>query len=183
VSDWRPGPLPYRRALDLLITDLWPGGEVVSTSRMRGGIGTLMHAVDVVRRDERLRLVLRRFNRPQAGMDAELARREWDVLSRLHAIGLPVPQPLWVDTESEWFGVPALLLRRLRGRPDLDPQDLDAWARGIAGALAEIHAVEIGPFIDVLPDETREDRQLRYLASELSDDVVAAAPVASSRHV
>lgn len=89
-----PQPVPYRRPLDDLVAELFPSGRVVRTRRLRGGLGSLMHAVDVEHGRERVRLTLRRFNQPQWGMDRELARRESEVLHRLDAAGLPVPCPI-----------------------------------------------------------------------------------------
>jgi prepilin-type processing-associated H-X9-DG protein len=141
-----------------------------------------MHVVDVDRNGERTRLTLRRLNQPEWGMDAELARKEWEVLSLLRDTPVPAPEPVWMETEGEIFGVPALLLRHLPGRPVLDPDDLDGWAAGLASVLAAIHAVDLDVFAGVLPDETREQRLLRHLAEEIGD-VALASPTIDARLV
>lgn len=175
--DTRPRPLPYRRALDELVAELIPGARVVRARRLRGGIGTLMHLVEVDDGGERRRLTLRRLNQPQWGMDTELARKEWDVLARLRGTDVAAPEPIWLETTGERFGVPTMLLDHLPGRPVLAPDDPAVWADGIASALASIHAVEVDRIADVLPAESREERMLRHLAEELTDAETTGAAI------
>jgi aminoglycoside phosphotransferase (APT) family kinase protein len=48
-------------------------------------------------------------------------------------VGVPAPRPLLLDAEAEYFGVPAMVLSYLPGRPlyELSPANLDELARGI----------------------------------------------------
>ncbi len=175
---------PDRRVLADVVSEIVPGASVVTVRSLRGGLASLTHAVDIDADGERIRLTLRRYSHPEWGYDAAAVRREVSVLERLADAGLDVPRPVWVDADGERFGLAALLLRRLPGRPVLDPPDVSSWARGIAGALATIHAVDVGVLADVLPEETREGRHLRYLAEEageeLAGDVVDGyAPLAA----
>jgi aminoglycoside phosphotransferase (APT) family kinase protein len=52
--------------------------------------------------------------------------------------------------EGELFGLPALVLERLPGAPDVDPRDPSAWADAMGTALAAIHSVDLQSF-DNLP--------------------------------
>jgi aminoglycoside phosphotransferase (APT) family kinase protein len=159
---------PYRRVLEDVVAEVVPNGSVRRVRRLGGGLASLMHAVDVEVRGTRVPLTLRRC-RPDRGHDAAIARKEWEVLAHLHGIGMPVPEPLWLDADGERFGIPAMLLRRLPGRPVLAPGDIAAWARGLAVALARVHAVDVTPVVPLLPSETHQQRQLRYLHDEVSD--------------
>lgn len=155
---------PYRDTLDEVVAEVFPDGRVTRSRRMRGGLGSLMHAVDVDVGGERLHLSLRRFHRPEWGHDAELARREFHVLKHLHAEGLAVAEPIWMDADGGRFGAPALLLRHVPGEPILDPPDVVSWAEGLAGALVAIHRVDVAPLVPHLAGGTREERILRHLA-------------------
>lgn len=64
---------------------------------------------------------------------------EWARLRFAQRVELPVPTPVALDAEGEWFGCPALVMSRLPGRVDLNPTDLDSWLRQIARTLAVVH--------------------------------------------
>lgn len=172
-----PRPPAYRAQLEQVVGEVFPGGSVVRTRRLGGGLGSLMHAVDVDVNGERLRLTLRRFNHPDGGQDAATTRREWQVLLRLRGAGLAVPGPVWLDAEGARFGTPAMLLHRLPGRPVLAPADVDAWAQGLVSALVTIHRLDVRVLGGLLAGETREQRQLRYLDEELTEQVLDASVV------
>lgn len=70
--------------------------------------------------------------------------------------------------------MPALLLRRLPGRAILAPDDIGTWCGGLAESLVSIHRVDPATVADILPDETREERTLRYLNEEATPDAYAS---------
>ena len=108
-----------------------------------------MQAVDLdAPEGRRLRLVVRRY-RPEFDQGSETARRESLLLTRLLECGLPVPEPVWLDAEGSFLGLPTLVMARLPGRPLLEPKDPVDWANQLAGALARLHALPPDRFADV----------------------------------
>jgi aminoglycoside phosphotransferase (APT) family kinase protein len=115
-----------------------PDVEVVGDARaLAGGQSCSTHEVELTSSSGRRTVVVRRHDHESA---VGLARREYHHLERLWAKGLPVAQPLLIDEEA-LFGVPTVVMSRLPGRPDLQPDDPDDWARQMGETLAHVHAV------------------------------------------
>jgi aminoglycoside phosphotransferase (APT) family kinase protein len=109
--------------------------------RLRGGISSGMHLVELVAADGARRpLVLRRYNAHRQQADPTACLREWRLLSLLHPAGLPVPEPVLLDAEGRIFGGPAIVLSRLSGHGLLAPRDLTTYLQRLAETLAELHA-------------------------------------------
>src|SRR5437867_1569513 len=98
-----------QRSLAELANAVSPGSRVLRVRRLGGGLTALMHAVDLdAPGGRRLRLVVRRY-RPEFDQGSETARRESLLLTRLLACGLPVPEPVWLDAEGSFLGLPTLV--------------------------------------------------------------------------
>jgi aminoglycoside phosphotransferase (APT) family kinase protein len=76
--------------------------------------------------------------------------REFRLLSALHPLGLPVPEPIFLHDEPEPAGTPFYVMRFVEGRtlwdprlPDLEPAERAPLQRGMARLLAQLHAVEV----------------------------------------
>jgi len=82
-------------------------------------------------------LVLKLFLR-----DGGRATTEFENLSMVAALSVPTPDPLYLDAEGTWFGVPALVMSALPGAPDMHPSDVDQWVSAAATALAAIHDLD-----------------------------------------
>jgi aminoglycoside phosphotransferase (APT) family kinase protein len=129
---------PRATELAALAATFGPDVEVVGDARaLAGGQMCSTHEVDLTSGSGRRTVVVRRHGH---GSSVGLARREYRNLERLWAIGLPVPEPLLID-EEELFGVPTVVMSRLPGRPDLEPDDPNDWARQMGETLARIHEV------------------------------------------
>src|ERR1700730_10004424 len=135
----RPGRVP----LEWLRDALAPGGRVGRVRRLRGGVSSGMHAVELFDTDgERRWVVLRRYSNYWVENDPAVCLREWRLLQLLERHGLPAARPLWLDSAGV-FDRPALVTTLLSGRPLLAPRDVPAWARGLAQALAAVHRAAV----------------------------------------
>ena len=122
-----------------------PGARVVRSRRMRLGIASSVHAVDIVDDEGRLqRLVLKICVRDDPS-EPDQAGREATILRLVGAASLPVPRLLAVDREGASCGMPALLMTRLDGHAVLRPRRLSAWIRGLAELLPRIHSIPANP--------------------------------------
>ena len=106
-----------------------------------------MHAVDVDdARGERNELVLRRWARTDQPPDPGVVENEAAALTLLASVpGLRAPALVAADPTGSMADVPAVVMRRLPGRDELAPSDIDAFVDGLVVTLRAIHAVGIGP--------------------------------------
>jgi aminoglycoside phosphotransferase (APT) family kinase protein len=132
-----PSAAPRAVELAALASKFGADVEVVGVRPLAGGQTCSTHEVELATAGGHRTVVLRRHGHESS---VGLARREYDHLERLWANGLPVAEPLLID-EEELFGVPTVVMSRLPGRPELDPDDPDDWARQMGETLARIHAV------------------------------------------
>ena len=149
---------PSRAALAVACAAILPGGRVAAVRRLRGGIASGMHAVDLVGPDGRhRRVVVRRYGRWRVEHDPRVAEQEWATLTALERVGAPTPRPIWVDPGGTVFGCPAIVTSRVPGRGLLAPRDLAGWVRQLAEALALIHAAPLADAeLAILEDQRAE---------------------------
>jgi aminoglycoside phosphotransferase (APT) family kinase protein len=141
-------PLPAG-SLEALRDAVLPSGRVGRVRRMRGGVSSAIHAVDLLGPDgEPLRLVVRRYGPWRLKHDPDVAVREWQTLELLSHVGVPAPLPVWRDDRGVMFGGPALVVTRLPGRGQIAPRDLEGYVGQLARTLAAIHAAP-GPDDDL----------------------------------
>src|SRR5688572_28757261 len=105
---------PARDALAVVCAAVQPGGTVGTVRRLRGGISSGMHAVDLVGPgDERRWVVVRRYGAWRLGQDPRVAEQEWATLTALARVGAPTPRPIWLDTSGTVFGCPTIVTSRM----------------------------------------------------------------------
>jgi aminoglycoside phosphotransferase (APT) family kinase protein len=152
----------------VLCAAIQPGGRVGGVRRLRGGIASGMHAVELVGPDaERRRVVVRRYGAWRVGRDPRVSKREWSTLAALARAGVPAPRPIWLDADGEVFGCPTLVTSRLPGRGVLAPRNEAIWVSQLAETLGRIHAV---------PLSASELGMLLGQRDELADLLVRDAP-------
>lgn len=148
--DGNPGPAATEEALSAHLRRRFadPGLSAANVVEVMGGFSKQTVLFDKVDADGRVeRLVLRR-DYPDSPVETSV-RDEFPAVCDLHAAGIAVPEPLWLDEGSDAMPGPFLVSRRVRGTPlgdpaagasaDLafDPTEL------LAGKLAEVHAVPL----------------------------------------
>jgi len=129
-------------ALAALVDRLAPGGRLVRTRRLPGGLGCRMDVLDIERADgSRWKVSLRRFVREHRFSTPEHVTHEFEVLRLVESAEIPAPRPLLLDAKGQYFGVPTLVLSYLPGRPLFASKNVGAWTDGLARALHTVHAV------------------------------------------
>jgi aminoglycoside phosphotransferase (APT) family kinase protein len=114
-----------------------PGATLARTWALRGGVSAHVHALELLHPDgRREQLVVRRHGALAKGHRLEVAADEFRLLQRLHAAGLAVAEPRWLDADGEIFGTPCLVLAFVEGSTELPA---DAVAQ-MAAWLAHLHA-------------------------------------------
>ena len=115
----------------------------MGTRRLRGGLGCRSDVLDIERADgSRWKITLRRFVRVAHGFStSEHVTHEFEVLRLVERAGIPAPRPILLDAKGEHFGVPAIVMTYLPGRPLFPSTKISAWTEGLARVLMTVHAV------------------------------------------
>jgi aminoglycoside phosphotransferase (APT) family kinase protein len=79
---------------------------------------------------------------------------EYGVLQEVHALGMPVPQPLWLEEDTSRFGAAFMGVAFAKGEAahltvPVDPAVREQWARSLAGTLAKLHRSTCKTGVDV----------------------------------
>ena len=171
-------------AFAALVNRLAPGGRLVRSRRLRGGLGARMDVLDIERADgSRWKVALRRFVREQHRFSTrEHVAHEFEVLRLVETAGIPAPRPVLLDANGEYFGVPAIVLTYLPGRPLFAAKSVGVWTEGLARALLTVHAVtpdrfdlsRLGVYLrDGMREKLDRERE-RQAADPLTGEIHAA---------
>jgi len=115
----------------------------VRTRRLTGGLGCRSDVLDIERADgSRWTVTLRRFvRRGHAFSTPEHVTHEFEVLRLVERAEIPAPRPILLDASGEYFGIPAIVMSYLPGRPLFPRTNIDRWTEGLARVLHTVHAV------------------------------------------
>ncbi len=153
-----------RASLGRLVQQLAPGGRLVRMRRLRGGLGSRMHALEIEDAGgTRSKVVLRRRpdrRQPDPQEDAQL---EFRILQVLEAQQVPAPRPILLDADGRYFGAPTLVLSYLPGRPLYATKNVRAWTDGLAWALAAVHRIT--------PDRLPSSGRTPFLTDAMREEI------------
>lgn len=136
------------RPLIEVITKLFPGAELETTERLTGGVSADVHRLDLkLRGGDRRSIVLRSHGETHSGHIAPL---EYQLLYALHQAGLPVPEPLLVDTSGSLLPDPFLIMDFVLGNSRIPVGEEEQYIEVMAQALGRIHSSTIAD-LPVLP--------------------------------
>ncbi|MDZ7826077.1 MAG: phosphotransferase [Gammaproteobacteria bacterium] len=130
-----------------------------AVERLPGGVSAEVYALRL--RDPRAgqrRVVLRQHGvDTHPGRQADRTAAHHALLSALHRAGLPVPEPLLLDTTTEVLPAPYLVMAFVAGTSEIDAERVPASLDVMADVLLRIHALsghelpELPPRLDPLP--------------------------------
>jgi aminoglycoside phosphotransferase (APT) family kinase protein len=131
---------PPTPALDWVAGQVAPAARVVRVRALAGGTSAAMHLIWVRAGDTTVRLVLRRFVRPDwLAEEPDAASREASTLELLRDCPVPVPRLVAVDPTGQHIDAPAVLMTALPGRVDWAPRNPAGWLDRLAAMLPRIH--------------------------------------------
>lgn len=117
---------------------VFPRAEVQNVVRLTGGVSADVHRLDLTLADgSATSVVLRAHGRSHSGHPAEL---EYRLLQALHREGLPVPEPLLVDTSGTLLADPFLVMAFVEGSSEMPDAEQEHNIDAMAAMLAKIHA-------------------------------------------
>lgn len=120
-----------------------PGAAIRSVEPLIGGIGAVMHRIELISAPGKLRSIVLRQLMPEWGEGAEHLRRQVSTHAFLSEEGsVPVPGVLWDDATGDAFGRPAFLMPFVDGRPIVGDLLADPTAvNALASTLCDIHSL------------------------------------------
>lgn len=132
-----------RSDLAWALRSLGPAAELVRVKLVQNNGHVVLHAIEVMNRGVRRKLVLRRYiDLEWLQLEPDLAEREARVLQLLeHADGIRAPRLVAVDPYGEQLGWPTILMTRLPGREQWVPPSIERFA----AVAPQIHALPAAP--------------------------------------
>lgn len=158
-----------------------PDSKLRHVSSLVGGISAQVLAIAYEDRSGQSRkVVFRQHGDVDFRLNPNVAYDEFRLLEILREHNLPVPTPLFVDTSSEIFERPYLLIEFIDAIADYQPENIDDHIGQMAETLAKIHTVDTVqlPFLgktdsvytqlfDVFPNEMDETLRETYIREVL----------------
>jgi aminoglycoside phosphotransferase (APT) family kinase protein len=140
LQDYLHGRFPERSA------------AVHSVDRLMGGYSKETYIVRLAENGEDKTLVIRKdgYGLPTGSSVVG----EFAVLQEVHRLGIPVPEPLWLEADTAPFAAAFMAVGHVSGRPanqivPTDPDTRHGWSDNLAGVLARLHAQTAQPGVDV----------------------------------
>lgn len=135
-------PEPTAEQFDQIAKAIDPNAHVVSTRKLVGGIASRMDVVELGGIESPRQVVTRQYYLDDR-REGDHARCESTTLRVLAENGVPAPEVVIGEEASEIFGRPAIVMSYLDGLPNLTPDDPQDWARQLARAIDQYHAIEV----------------------------------------
>lgn len=138
-----------RDSYEAVVSRLFPDSALRSASRLAGGVSADVYRLDVDRSDGGTQsVVLRVHGAAHHGHPADL---EYRLLQALRRAGLPVPEPLFVDTSGALLKAPFLVTGFIEGTSEIPLAKAEQRIASMAELLAQIHRLPTGP-LPALPE-------------------------------
>lgn len=152
-------------AFDALARRLVPGGRLVRVWPLEGGVSAAMHGLEVECAGGGLRRLVVRRHGAAAWKDREhdVTATEFALLQALREQGVPVPEPLRVDTSCELLPTAYLVMAFVEGTTTVADEALPGALRQMAETLARLHALDVDA-AELPPLPAREDPREAGLA-------------------
>ena len=132
----------FAHARELRVTHL----EIV-----QGGYSKATYIADLKTTSDEHKIVIRQ-DRPGLPTGSSVVH-EFSVLREVHAAGVPVPKPLWVEEDTSHFGTAIMAVEFCPGAPGrelpAEPNTRMSWTLSFAEVLAKLHGMPGKPPRDV----------------------------------
>ena len=174
--------------------------KVTSLTRIHGGASRQTYAIDLADTDETGQTVTRglilRRDPPDSLIDTE-RRIEFAAIRSMRGQDLPVPDALFLETDSAPLGAPFFVMSRIEGGQALNPfrvEDIEPYRAEVGRqffhylgtiAGAPLDGVPLADLIDVPAPEACWQHELDYWEAEIRENARRPEPIAEAaiRHL
>lgn len=158
--------------LERLLQRIDPQARLLRAWPLAGGVSAQVTALEVIQPDGQARkMIVRQHGDADLRRNPNSAADEYRLLQFLHARGLPVPEPYYVDPSGEILSAPCLVLEYLEGATQFAPAHVSDFVSQSAFNLARIHSVD-GADLSFLPRREAQVAQMLKDRSVHSDDTL-----------
>lgn len=127
-----------------LVRRIDPGARLVGAWTLAGGVSARITALEIERSGGQTeKLVVRQHGALDLAQNPGVAADEFRLLRTLHAAGLPVPAPRYVDASGDVFGTPCIVVDFMAGTTGFAPAGVHDVIDQMAAQLARIHAIDL----------------------------------------
>ncbi|WP_028612334.1 phosphotransferase family protein [Paenibacillus harenae] len=144
-----------REAYEQIAGKVVPGSRLLRIWELEGGVSAQVTGLEIEKPDGQLKkLIVRRHGAADLARNPHVAADEFHLLKRLHAAGLPVPEPYAADESGGILPSPYVVIAFIEGREDFAPSDPEGCSMQLADHLAGIHQVDIDAYqLQFLPKQ------------------------------
>jgi aminoglycoside phosphotransferase (APT) family kinase protein len=149
---------------------------------LRGGVSAHVEVLELSLPRDRTRLVVLRRHGAAAWkvLTRDVTVLEFQLLGALHAAGLAVPVPIFVETQTDLLGSPFFVMEHVAGSSELDAAALPSALEQMAAYLQRVHTLKIE--VALPPREDPFEGALGYVdASDPVHDALQALRVRNTQ--
>lgn len=158
-----------------LVRQIDPDAVLQAMWAMEGGVSAQVTGLEVLRKKTVQKWVVRQHGMGNFGINPHIAVDEFRLLGRLREAGLPVPLPIYVDSEGVVFGSPCVVQHFVEGSTEVASGPKKAPVAEFAAMLARIHQVDTVRYgLEFLPAlQTRVESLLSRADDDPALDAIA----------
>ena len=135
-----------RETFDELARRIAPGGKLLRTWKLSGGVSAETTALEIERADARIeRFLVRRHGAADLKRNPQIAADEFRLLQLLQSTAVPTPRPRYLDRGGELFGTPCLVVEYVEAESGPAALDQKTFVNQFADLLAQIHGLAFAP--------------------------------------
>lgn len=124
-----------------------PGAKISAVARMGGGASKEQFAFTLTKAEGNAQRYVLRMD-PMEGITETSRQREYEILNAMQGV-VPVPKPIRLDAEGEYFGRPAVIMEFVSGTPK--PSTMTLSVTGLGTVLGDPLRGRIRPqYLDML---------------------------------
>ena len=126
-----------------LVERVQPSARLVTARPLEGGVSAETTMLEMAQPDGSVeKVVVRRHGPRDLAANPDVAGDEYRLLTFLHAAGLQVPAPRYVDEAGELMGSPLIVIDFVEGTDTFEEDDLDQSLSQMAGFLGDLHRLD-----------------------------------------
>lgn len=145
MTEWTgiEASLKEKQQFAVMVERVYPHSNLVGAYRLAGGVSAqVVVLVAELPGGQVRKMILRQHGAGDLRQNPQIAADEFSLLGALHAAGLPVPQPWYLDQSGEVLSTPYLIAEYIEGKTEFTPLDSPACVQQLATCLTMIHKVD-----------------------------------------
>lgn len=142
-----------------------PQSKLLRSWELKGGVSAQLMALEIERPDGHTKkMVVRLHGEVDLKHNPLIAAHEFELLQRLHTVGLATPVPYYLDQSCEIFSTPYIIIEYIEGKTEFTSSNVTDFIFQLTTQLSRIHKVDCSKLdVSFLP------RQEKIIANRLRE--------------